>query len=81
MGYVHLVSLKIIKLCSIQDLLDGVILLVKVAGVEFEEVREFAITACKSIMAAEEMDGDVICEPVIDNYGLHVRIPNTLSLI
>ena len=39
-------------------------------GLEFEDVRDFAVEICKNVtVIVKGYDGDIMCDGLIDNYG------------
>ena len=42
------------------------------AGRTFDDIRDFAVSACYNVTVILGYDGDVICEGIIDNFGPHV---------
>ena len=49
-------------------------------GLEFEDVRDPFISVCEVGAGVLGYRGDVICTPVVDNYGPHVRRRQTARM-
>ena len=47
-------------------------------GLEFKDIRDFAVDVCKNVTVVLNYDGEIICDGMIDVSGLHVRIKTLL---
>ena len=47
-------------------------------GLEFEDIRDFAVDVCKNVTIDLNYDGEIICDGIIDVFGPHVRIKTFL---